>query len=43
MIFNSEEEIEDYTEPPFSGEYDDYFEDGVYLCNKCNEVLFFVY
>ncbi len=28
------------TEPPFSGEYDDFYEDGVFICKKCNAPLF---
>ena len=28
------------TERPFSGEYDDFFEDGVFICKKCNAPLF---
>ena len=28
------------TEPPFSGEYDDFFEDGIYLCRRCNTELY---
>jgi len=28
------------TEPPFSGEYDDYWEDGVYACYACGLPLF---
>ena len=28
------------TEPPFSGEYDDFYEDGVYICRRCNASLF---
>ncbi len=28
------------TEPPFSGEYDDFYEDGTYICKKCNAPLF---
>jgi peptide-methionine (R)-S-oxide reductase len=24
------------TEPPFSGEYDDFFEEGTYVCRRCN-------
>ena len=28
------------TEAPFSGEYDNYFEDGTYICRKCNAPLF---
>ena len=28
------------TESPFSGEYDDFYEDGVFICRKCNAPLF---
>lgn len=28
------------TERPFSGEYDDFFKDGVFICRKCNAPLF---
>jgi len=28
------------TEPPFSGEYDMLFEDGVYVCRRCNTALY---
>ncbi len=28
------------TGAPFSGEYDDFYEDGVYICRKCNAPLF---
>lgn len=28
------------TEAPFSGEYDDFFEDGVFICRRCNAPLF---
>ena len=28
------------TEAPFSGEYDDFDEDGVFICKKCNAPLF---
>jgi peptide methionine sulfoxide reductase msrA/msrB len=28
------------TEAPFTGEYDDFYKDGVFVCRKCNAVLF---
>jgi len=28
------------TEAPFSGEYDDFYEDGTFLCRRCNSPLF---
>jgi methionine-R-sulfoxide reductase len=28
------------TEPPFTGEYDDFFEPGVYVCRRCNSELY---
>ncbi len=29
-----------HTEPPFSGKYTDHFEEGVYVCKKCNTPLY---
>lgn len=28
------------TEPPFSGEYDDFYEPGTYICRRCNAELY---
>lgn len=28
------------TETPFSGEYDDFYEDGTFICRRCNAPLF---
>jgi peptide-methionine (R)-S-oxide reductase len=28
------------TETPFSGEYDNFFQDGIFICRRCNSPLF---
>jgi methionine-R-sulfoxide reductase len=28
------------TEPPFSGEYDDFFDPGMFICRRCNTPLY---
>ncbi|MBP6913346.1 MAG: methionine-R-sulfoxide reductase [Candidatus Levybacteria bacterium] len=28
------------TEPPFSGEYDNFYKDGLFICRQCNSPLF---
>jgi len=28
------------TEPPFTGEYDNFYKEGVFICRKCNAPLF---
>ncbi len=28
------------TEAPFTGEYDDFYEEGVYVCRRCNAELY---
>jgi peptide-methionine (R)-S-oxide reductase len=28
------------TEPPFSGEFDNFFEEGTFICRRCNSPLF---
>ena len=40
---NSEEErviVDKATEPPFTGEYDNFYQDGIYICRRCNTPLF---
>ncbi len=44
--YNDLTEIERYviegkgTEPPFTGEYDHFYEDGTYVCRRCNAELY---
>ena len=28
------------TEPPFSGEYDNFYESGIFICRRCNAQLY---
>ena len=28
------------TEPPFTGEYDDFYKEGIYVCRRCNSELY---
>ncbi len=28
------------TEPPFTGEYDDFWQEGTYVCRRCNSPLY---
>lgn len=41
-LTSQEEEIivDKGTESPFSGEYDDFYEDGVFICRRCYTPLF---
>jgi methionine-R-sulfoxide reductase len=32
--------IDKSTEPPFSGEYDDFYKEGIYICRQCDTPLF---
>ena len=32
--------VDKATEPPFSGEYDNFYEDGTFICRRCNAPLF---
>jgi methionine-R-sulfoxide reductase len=44
--YNDLNEIERYvienkgTEPPFTGEYDHFYEEGTYICRRCNVELY---
>ena len=39
---NEERYVIEYkgTERPFTGEYDDFYEDGAYICRRCNAELY---
>jgi len=39
---NEEKYVIEYkgTERPFTGEYDDFYEDGSYICRRCNAELY---
>jgi len=40
---NHEEErviVHKGTEPPFTGEYDNFYEQGTFVCRRCNQPLF---
>ena len=32
--------VDKATEPPFRGEYDNFYEDGTFICRRCNTPLF---
>ena len=32
--------VDKQTEPPFSGEYDSFFEPGTYVCRRCSSPLY---
>lgn len=32
--------VQKETEPPFTGEYDDFFVEGTYVCRRCNAPLY---
>jgi len=32
--------VDKATEPPFSGEYDNFYEDGTFICRRCSAPLF---
>ncbi|MEK9200836.1 MAG: methionine-R-sulfoxide reductase [Patescibacteria group bacterium] len=32
--------MNNFTEPPFSGEYEDFWQDGMYVCKRCDTPLY---
>ena len=32
--------VHKHTERPFTGEYDEFFQDGIYVCRRCDNPLF---
>lgn len=32
--------LDKQTEPPFTGEYDNFYQEGIYVCRQCNQPLF---
>ncbi len=41
-LTQEEEEVIKYkgTESPFTGEYDDFYKEGIFICRRCNAPLF---
>lgn len=40
MKYNNLNSVRRATEPPFSGEYDNFYKDGTFICRRCNAPLF---